>query len=533
MKVLIVDDEVDVRESIRLLISWSELGIKTVLEASDGNNAIELIQNEKPEFIFTDMNMPGKNGMELLTWIQQQHHQCKTIVISGHDDFHYIQHTLKNGGFDYILKPIDRNEINESFKNALNNWKLDEEKRTKDLQSSQVILQIKPVFFHKMFSNLILQPLSNQSAYEELDKEFNLRKYDQFQIAILYTDMLHQEIIHKFANQIDLLDSTLLNICNEILGQTNEGYAFKHLNKENEIIIIIWKNFKDFKAKLQKMNDAFTKILHTPFHFGISSINELPEGLKNGYKEAKLALRQSNYLLSSKFIHQLEEKISKVSNTLFFSDFSEGIVIAIKSNDNAQIERAITEFIKAIKELNSVTLDQLEYWRHEFYLMKSYLFKEIFFEEKFDFIQRHVYFPLNKDGRISLDLFKEELIKYCIMFAEELAEKLRKNQNIIFDIKRYIDNHYHENLLLQSIADHFYISREYISRKFKLEFGLNASDYIEKIRIENAKILLMNNGLQISDVAVEVGFQDGRYFSKVFKKVVGVTPKRYKTSLKD
>jgi len=528
MKVLIVDDEEDVRASIRLLIPWGEYGISTVLEARDGNNAIELIETEKPEVIFTDIIMPSKNGMELLSWIHHHHQHSKTIVISGHDDFQYIQHTLKNGGLDYILKPIDRNELIKSFENAVTDWKTDEDKRSSDIQRNQVISQTKPVFLDKMFSTLILQPHSNQTAFIELDKEFNLTKYDRFQIAIISTDMLQEKIIQKYENDIDILDSILLNICNEVLGPYHEGYAFKHLNKENEIMIITWENFNSFQPKLQKMNQAFKNILHTPFHFGISSINQLPEGLQAGYKEAKLALRQSNYLYGNQFIHQFENKKSKKHNELFFSDYSEAIVIAIKSNEKELIEKAIRKFTQVVKKLDSITLDQLEYWRQEFFLMKSYLFKEIFFEEESELTQRQLYFPLNDSGRLSIERFEEGLIQNCIMFAEEL----RKSQHIIFDIKRYIDNHFDENLLLQSIADHFFISREYISRKFKQEFGLNASDYIEKIRIEHAKTLLMNNDLNISDVADAVGYQDGRYFSKVFKKAVGMTPMKYKNNMK-
>ncbi|TCN26294.1 response regulator [Mesobacillus foraminis] len=533
MKVLIVDDEEDVRQSIRLLIPWSEYGIETVLEAQDGNDAVEIIEAEKPEVIFTDMMMPGKNGTELLTWLQSNHYNSKTIVISGHDDFQYVQHTLKNGGLDYILKPIDRNEIIKSFENALNNWKAEEEKRLNEVQRSQVITRSKPVFLDKMFSNLMLQPLSSIASYEELNKEFNLKNYKQFQIALLSTDMLQEKVINKFSNHFDLLDSSLLNVCNEILGPSSEGYAFKHLNKENEIVILIWKNFEHLTGKLQEINGVFTKILQTPFHFGISCIHPLPQGFQTGYKEAKLALRQSNYLTGDQFIHFYQGKDVTKSNTLFYSDYSEGIVIAIKSNGTEQIEKAVGKFIQAVKQLDTVTLDQLEYWRHEFYLMKSYLFKEIFFEEKVELRYKHVYFPLETDGRLSLDLFQQQLTEYCKMFASQLTEELQKTQNIIFDIKAYIDNHYHENLQLQSIADQFFLSREYVSRKFKQEFGINASDYIEKTRIDHAKILLTNHHLPVSDVATAVGYQDGRYFSKVFKKAVGVTPMKYKRSFRD
>lgn len=533
MKVLIVDDEEDVRQSIRLLIPWSEYGIHQVLEACDGHHAIDLIQSEKPDIIFTDIIMPGKDGTELLTWLHQHEKHVKTIVISGHDDFKYIQHTLKSGGLDYILKPIDRTEIIKSFENALNNWKIEELQRNKEAESNKVISQAKPAFLDKMFSNLILQPHTHQSAFDELNKEFHLRNYHQCQLAILSTDILQENIIDKFANHADLLDFILLNLCNEILELSTEGYAFKHLNKENEIVLVVWKNIEQMKAKLQKINKALTDILQTPFHFGLSRIQSLPEGLQIGYKEAKLSLRQNNYLVGGHYIHQFQKNAPTINNALFFSDYSEAIVIAIKSNDKKQINKAITKFFQAIRDLNSITLDHLEYWRHEIYLMKSYLFKEISIEEKVELVHKDVYFPLNKDGSLSLDLFKKELLKYCEVFAEKLAIETNINQHIIFDIKRYIDHNYHENLLLQSIADQFYLSREYVSRKFKQEYGLSPSDYIEKIRIENAKILLINHDLFISDVANAVGYQDGRYFSKVFKKVVGVTPMMYKSSLKE
>lgn len=531
MKVLIVDDEEDVRQSIRLLIPWSEYGINQVLEACDGHDAIDLIQSEKPEIIFTDIIMPGKDGTELLTWLHQHEQHVKTIVISGHDDFKYIQHTLKNGGLDYILKPIDRTEIIKSFETALHNWKIEELQRNKEAESNKVISQAKPAYLDKMFSNLILQPHSHQSAFDELNKEFQLGNYHQCQLAILSTDILQEKIIEKFAHHTDLLDFILLNICHEVLEQSSEGYAFKHLNKENEIVLVVWKNLEQIKEKLQKINKALIDILQMPFHFGLSSIQPLPSGIQNGYKEAKLSLRQNNYLVGGHYLHQYQGKASKINNTLFFSDYSEAIVIAIKSNDKKQIAKAITKFMQAIRDLNSITLDHLEYWRHEFYLMKSYLFKEISFEKKIELIHKDVHFPLNKDGSLSLDLFKKELMLYCEVFAEKLAIESNINQHIIFDIKRYIDHNYHENLLLQSIADQFYLSREYISRRFKQEYGLSPSDYIEKIRIENAKILLMNHELYISDVANAVGYQDGRYFSKVFKKVVGVTPMIYKSSL--
>lgn len=114
MKALIVDDEKHVRDAIRLLVDWDRYGIRTILEAPEGLTAIQLIEAEQPEIIFTNMLMPLMNGSELLEWIQEHAPHSKTIVISGHDDFGFVRHTIKYGGMDYILKPIDEAQLNEA-----------------------------------------------------------------------------------------------------------------------------------------------------------------------------------------------------------------------------------------------------------------------------------------------------------------------------------------------------------------------------------------------------------------------------------
>ncbi|MNY48880.1 HTH-type transcriptional regulator YesS [compost metagenome] len=99
---------------------------------------------------------------------------------------------------------------------------------------------------------------------------------------------------------------------------------------------------------------------------------------------------------------------------------------------------------------------------------------------------------------------------------------------MIFEIATFLDKHYHEDISLADIASRFYLSREYISRKFKQEFEVNLSDYLGQIRMSKAKVLLCNPNLRISQVAEMVGYQDEKYFSKVFKKMSGMTPNEYR-----
>jgi two-component system, response regulator YesN len=123
MKAIIVDDEKHVREGLLLLANWNEFGITTILEAGDGDEAMNLISEHKPEIIFTDMRMPKVDGISLLKWIHSANLSSKTIVVSGHDDFEYMRNAIYYNSFDYILKPIDPELLNEALERAVKEWK--------------------------------------------------------------------------------------------------------------------------------------------------------------------------------------------------------------------------------------------------------------------------------------------------------------------------------------------------------------------------------------------------------------------------
>ncbi|WP_417898835.1 helix-turn-helix domain-containing protein [Bacillus haimaensis] len=123
MKAIIIDDEKHVREGLLLLADWKEHGIDTILEAQDGEEATELITQHRPEIIFTDMRMPKKDGISLLKWLASIDLNCMTIVVSGYDDYEFMRNAITYKSFDYILKPIDPDILNETLERAVKKWK--------------------------------------------------------------------------------------------------------------------------------------------------------------------------------------------------------------------------------------------------------------------------------------------------------------------------------------------------------------------------------------------------------------------------
>ncbi len=116
---MIVDDEKHVREGLLLLAEWERFGIKTVIEAADGEEAMKLVAKERPQIIFTDMRMPKKDGVALLQWLYTSNWKTKTIVVSGYDDFRYLKETITYQGFDYLLKPINPTDLNKTLQRAV------------------------------------------------------------------------------------------------------------------------------------------------------------------------------------------------------------------------------------------------------------------------------------------------------------------------------------------------------------------------------------------------------------------------------
>jgi two-component system response regulator YesN len=536
MKVLLVDDEKHVRDAIRLLVNWKQYGIETILEAQDGESAIDMVNTHHPEIIMTDMMMPIMNGVKLLEWLHAYAPDSKTIVISGHDDFSLLRHTLKYGGTDYILKPVDPEQLNEALDKAIQSWIKNEELRQTNRELNIEMNQIKPMYWDKLLSGLIAEPSSYDQTADQLEKELHLpRSVRECRVAILSLDTMERRVKNKFSDNLDLLLFSLINICNEFLVSDCRGYAFRHWNSDNEIVLLLWKDQPGAEAFLTKINEGMRTALHTRVDFGIGSSHSFPADLNLSYQEARNALRQRNLKTKETWIHSKPRPAKTPQPALTFSHYEERIHLAIRSGSLDQIQEAVQHWIDAVKHSEVVTLEQLDHWWREYQVMKRRWVQQFFPSISEDEVKQQLLneppvliVPLDEHGILSLSMWQQELTRSIAHLSKLHLESQKKDKNVIIEIAEFLDKHYHEDVTLQDIASRFFLSREYISRKFKQEFEVNLSDYLGQIRMRKAKILLRNPHLRISQVAEMVGYQDEKYFSKVFKKLEGITPNEYR-----
>lgn len=535
MRALIVDDEKHVRDAIKLLVPWSELGITTLLEAADGQSAKEMIEREKPELIFTDMMMPVMNGVDLLRWIHEQELTSKTIVISGYDDFHLARETIRFGGLDYILKPIEPDQLIKAVKHAIETWCRENQDRTASQNRVMELNQLKPVYWDKVYSQMIEEPQSYAAQAELLQQEFGLPVgADRVRVAVISFEGINPISLRSFSSDEDLFYFTLMNISNEIVQETRQGYAFSYWNQRREIVVLLWDRLEEAAHSLNLMQEGFKRTLRTSFHFGLGGIHPFPSGLKAAYQEASAALHQRNLLEAGQTIHLCSEQDSRARmQIVHLSDYGETLRIAFHGGQPQRIREAVAEWARAAESAGRITPDMLEMWRSEYSVLCSQWAK-LLLEEANDAQQGPAIgedvFALRyeTDGRFSLKQLEVTLSEDLIRFEQSLRELKQQTGNVIYEIKKYVETHYQREISLQDIANHFYLSREYISRKFKQELGENLSDYIGRIRIAKAQRLLENPNMRVAQIAQMVGYQDEKYFSKVFKKLTGMTPNEYR-----
>ncbi|MDG0809671.1 response regulator transcription factor [Cohnella rhizosphaerae] len=548
MKIVIVDDERHVREAVRLLIDWESLGISEIHEAANGQEAAALIDSVRPAIVITDMMMPVQGGLDLLAWLQTHRPDIQKIVISGHDDFHLVRGTMQHGGQDYLLKPIDPEQLAGALRRAVARWSEQDQSRRQALARSMEINQLRPVMRDRIFSDLLGGGDSYGHAQLALQGEPVFRQSSACLVAVLDLGSASSEVAERYAHNRDLLYFTLTNIADEVLRQGSRGIACRNLRSEDEILIYFWIDANwaggsdaAVQALLSEINDCCLLTLKCRFDFGIGIAQPFPKGAANSYQAAKAALRDRDLLAERAYYYRSDAAAVRASAAPRLEEYEESLRLAVLSGSDKQIRDAASRLFADLRRMPRISSEQFERWRTAFAeMLQRWRAAET---ASADGQQRSGHspgdgsdeppnpsdiLPLDERGRLDLDRLETAFRDFLAAWSRRRAAASQQSQSAIPAVIRFIEQHYNKELTLQDIASQFYLSREYISRRFKQETGENLIDFLCRIRIDKAKLLLGNPLFKIAQVAEMVGYADEKYFSKVFKKLTGLSPNQFR-----
>lgn len=533
MKALIVDDEMHVRETVRYFIPWENYGIEDVYEAGNGKEAIEIIQSERPALIFTDMVMPLMDGSQLLKWIHENSPRSKTIVISGYQDFNYVKPAIMYGGTDYLLKPLNSKQLVAAAERALSMWKQEEEEWVRSLDQKIQLNVLRPVYWDKLLSDFVSGaiPYSKLNP-QRLEEELGLRlSTKHVVVAVLSLHPVNRRFLDRLHDDLELASYVTVNVCNEVLAEGSCGHAFRYLNAGADVVLLFCDSGYPAQELLRQINEAMQRIYQVQFNIGWGSACAFSEGIQVSFEESKEALRRRNLLQRDQRIHEYQPRSGDDEIPSPFTPYIEKFKFSVMSGSSEKIKEAVDEWYMQICGMQVITAEQLESWHKEFAAELLRWQKDLFCKRQpSELPLMRMELPFDEAGNFSLEYWKDQIVKTLQIISSEFVGTKKLDSQLVKDIKQYIHSNYHQEITLQHIADRFFISRENVSRKFKQVSSENLSDYLSNLRIDKAKQLLRNSDLRLSQISTMVGFQDEKYFSRVFKKVTGMTPREYRKS---
>jgi two-component system response regulator YesN len=504
-RVLVVEDEYIMRQGMKHLVDWESEGFDTVGFASNGKEAIEMIEAKKPHIVITDIVMPVMNGIELTKLLQIQYPKIKLIVLSGYNDFEYVKETFQHGAVDYILKPtLNPRELLVTLKKT----------------AAQIPNLILAGSYGISAGKLITQVIAGFETPEILS---NLRKlFPNSQFCMIGTDV---------AYNMDASRETIEKQ-REYLVQAAEDYLRDYIWEtgvvnNRELLLLV--NFKDNQFRillnqLKKMVSGIEKIGCSPFFVYTPPFNSVDK-IKAVYQETL------SPFLEQRFYHKNESLLctDQFEQTGGSGGFDAAAYRSMTGS--MKLEEALKylhDFIvkviqrKAIQEFELKALTQ-----NALYLVISALEELKFDKEHISSLKRKCFKKINdikfaedflSEFGLILDEFRAIIKKYAITTDSLIINKMLE----------YIDEHYAEPLTLKKMAEAFSFNYFYLSSYFSENSGEGFNEYLNQIRIKKAEELLCRRDITVSEVGGMVGYTDHSYFCRVFKKLNGYTPSDYR-----
>lgn len=513
-KVVIADDEPLIRAGLRKLIHWDELGMEIVCEACDGLEAYSYICKKSVDILITDIRMEKMDGLELIEKAKLSCPSLHCIVLSGFDDFIYTKRAIKLGIDNYILKPIDENELLETLRGIEETLS---KKRQDELVSEadkQVIMQ---TVLRRWLTGNIEESALRQRA-DMLDIPLKVKSVQACVLRILDQCSLQQRkrVALAFVKQWGTIKDIDLRICWDVNG---------------EIAIIflgeIEKCKKLLKAQLEQMiqHPRWANNMKLFAAFGTLQQNAIE--LHDSYNTAKIAAELSFILpagcVTEFNIECIPEDTSEIPkiNIGLLED-------AIHINDEAAILMLWEQWEDQIVQ-QYLEPDLLKRYATEVMCRLIVQRKNEFKGEFSDWNEREILEQLFADH--SVGQLTETLKHFSVEYSRQIYIKSRKMNPAVRRVLSEIEKHYDQELTLRRFAEQFRVNPVYLGRLFKDETGQLFTSYLNDVRIREAKRMLKETSQSIAAISVAVGYQSQGYFTSQFKKSTGLYPREYRMRL--
>lgn len=485
-KVYLLDDEPFILEGLKYIVDWEDYGFEIIGSANNGEDGLKEILSMDIDLVLTDIMMPKMTGLELIDNLIKLNYHTNFIVLSAFQEFEYAKKAISMGAENYILKPIDSEELEKSIINIKNKLK-ENESRSKDKE---------------VVDNSLLLKIITEKDNENINyiKE-KIKHTNEYRVGIIELKNKEKDI-------------------QKVLKQIPDIRKYIHcIENKSKAVFIIDSNFNDeYIEELTNIKNIIINLINDVVYISLGkSVKEL-EDLNISYESAKDISEYKIIYPNISWIKEYKEKNNEIIQ--LDMDFEELKTLLINKDFNKvslYIEDNFNKLKKDDSNPSKIKSKALEVFLNVYnYINESKLIKNL-----------SVYLE-NAISKHTIDEIKLELINMIKFMESKLQNTQESMSPVIIKLLDYIEKNYQKDLNLKEISDSLNINSIYLGQLFQKEIGILFSDYINNFRINKAKDLLVNTSLKASEIGELVGYSNKNYFYRKFKGIVGITPSEWR-----
>ena len=514
IKIFLVEDEVVIRNGIKHSIQWEREGYEFVGEASDGELAYPLILKEKPDILITDIKMPFMDGLELSEAVKKELPDIKILILSGYNDFDYAKKAIGIGVTDYILKPVSAEKLLEAIGNVAVIIRKEREEKELLAKYQEEMQENREQEKLNFFNRLLMEPMTVTEILEqgkELGMELNARVYNMILFTI--TSSLAEKETHSiFVTAFERV----------------EGWG----------ILVLAESEEEMEQHMELCQRSLGSImLEYPElqYFGgigkpVSRIREIQESFREAERAfAGRFVYHDNQIVSQAELEEEREEELEISGVGSLEHNREALERFLKTGTTEELDSFLKAYFDSIPQDNLRSLMMGQYILMDCFISILNYGKEMGIAQEelkerigdVRDIKNHLRTPEE------MKQYLENLMREVLVLRDEISG--RRYSDIIRQAKEYIENNYmSEDISLNSVSASVSMSPSYFSSIFSQEAGQTFVEYLTGVRMQKAKELLMSSSRRTSEIGFEVGYKDSHYFSYIFKKTQGCSPREYR-----
>ena len=526
LRVLLVDDEPFIRKGLAALIDWEAEGFCIADEASNGKSAIQLLEQKEYDLIISDIKMPEMDGIELITYVREHNiSSARFMFLSGYYDFQYAKTAIKYNCCDYILKPIQKDELLFTLRKINENYQreIGSEKKKREYEKAYMESHLMALIWGKYDDDNIRYieerlRFSEEIAYIHCEISLNDEK---FSTTSEDNKIGHQRKLYNYASLL------LKNYSDHIVFDT-----LKHTQCYGIGIIFCTSMAEERGLSSEDWLKWFTSELTARVGYEIvttmgSTVKDIKQ-IVNSYREAimirsfRFYNKQDSKLLWSGR-RESESKCTKIDDLKKQID---DLIHAIEINDRIKIKVYTRDLYKCMMDKNTDPEEVGKDIQYMLYRLLGLAYNqdtEINQEEIMQYIRETIFNSKTKYEN------EQKLEQFTVEYSDYLAQ-LRQNtaKGTINLIEADIEENYSDNISLKSFGEKYFINSAYLGQLFKKQFGCSFKDYLNNVRVRKAAEMILNTDKKIYEIAGDVGYKNMEYFINKFEEVYGVTPTRFR-----